>query len=103
MARRAGFLMTAAMMTALAGHADQLPDFSQFDLDDDGLISEDEYVSHQTGTRRANESEALAKFARFDLDQNHTVSEDELRRAVDAWRGTDDDTSVSATDPADSQ
>tara|TARA_R110000744_G_scaffold6017_3_gene21234 strand:+ start:219 stop:506 length:288 start_codon:yes stop_codon:yes gene_type:complete len=95
--------MAAAMMTALTGHADRLPDFSQFDLDDDGLISEDEYVSHQTGTRRANESEALAKFTRFDLDQNHTVSEDELRRAVDAWRGTDDDTSVSATDPADSQ
>jgi len=95
--------MAAAMMTALAGHADQLPDFSQFDLDDDGLISEDEYVSHQTGTRRANESEALAKFTRFDLDQNHTVSEDELRRAVDAWRGIDDDTSVSATDLADSQ
>tara|TARA_R110000824_G_C14922557_1_gene647876 strand:- start:379 stop:666 length:288 start_codon:yes stop_codon:yes gene_type:complete len=95
--------MAAAMMTALTGHADRLPDFSQFDLDDDGLISEDEYVSHQTGTRRANESEALAKFTRFDLDQNHTVSEDELRRAVEAWRGTDDDTSVSATDPADSQ
>ena len=103
MARRAGFLMAAAMMTALAGHADRLPDFSQFDLDDDGLISEDEYVSHQTGTRRASESEALAKFTRFDLDQNHAVSEDELRRAIDAWRGIDDDTSVSATDPAYSQ
>jgi Ca2+-binding EF-hand superfamily protein len=103
MVRRASFLLAAAMMTALAGHADQLPDFSLFDVDDDGLISEDEYVSQQTGSRRATESEAVAKFAKLDLDQNHTVTEDELFAAVQAWRGLDKDTSVSAIDLASSQ
>ena len=103
MVRRANFLMAAAMMTALISHADQLPDFSLFDVDDDGLISEDEYVSQQTGTRKASESEAIAKFTRLDLDQNHTVSEEELYRAVQAWRGETDETSVSATDLANSQ
>ncbi|KCZ88876.1 EF-hand domain-containing protein [Hyphomonas johnsonii] len=103
MAMRTSFLMAAAMMTALIGHAGEMPDFSQFDIDDDGLITEDEYVSYQTGSRRATESEAIAKFTKLDLDLNHTVTENELARAVDAWRGTDDSESVSAIELADSQ
>ncbi|MBU1286984.1 MAG: hypothetical protein KJ871_04595 [Alphaproteobacteria bacterium] len=103
MVRKANFLLAAAMMTALIGHADQLPDFSLFDVDDDGLISEDEYVSHQTGSRKASESEAIAKFAGLDRDQNHTVSEEELYRAVQIWRGEAEKTSVSAINLANRQ
>lgn len=103
MVRKANFLLAAAMMTALIGHADQLPDFSLFDVDDDGLISEDEYVSHQTGSRKASESEAIAKFAGLDRDQNHTVSEEELYRAVQIWRGEAEKTSVSAINLANCQ
>ena len=103
MVRKANFLLAAAMMTALIGHADQLPDFSLFDVDDDGLISEDEYVSHQTGSRKASESEAIAKFAGLDRDQNHTVSEEELYRAIQIWRGEAEETSVSAINLANRQ
>ena len=98
--KRTGFLLTAAMVTALMGHAGEMPDFSNFDLDDDGLITEDEYVSYQTGTRRASESEAIAKFTKIDLDGNRTVTEEELMIALDLWRGKSKETSMAATDLA---
>ena len=41
MVRRSSFLVTAAMMTALMGHAGEMPDFSLLDLDDDGLIAKE--------------------------------------------------------------
>ncbi|MEQ8299860.1 MAG: hypothetical protein RH945_04890 [Hyphomonas sp.] len=103
MTKHAALFLAAAMVAALAAQAQHIPAFAQFDLDDDGLISEDEYVSHQTGTRRATESEAIAKFTKFDLDQNHTVTEDELYEAVYAGQTGNIATSVSAIDLADSQ
>ena len=87
MVLRSSFLFTAAMMTALMGHAGEMPDFSLLDLDNDGLISEDEFVSWRTGTRESSESEAIAKFTKIDLDLNHRVTEEELNTALDAWRG----------------
>jgi len=103
MMRQAVIILAAAMAVPLAAQARQMPSFSQFDLDGDGLISEDEYVSHQTGTRRASESEAIAKFTKFDLDQNRIVTEDELYEAVYAAQAERTGTSVSAIDLADSQ
>lgn len=87
MVRRTGFLATAAMMTALMGHAGEMPDFSLMDLDDDGLISEDEFVSYKSSAGTASEAEAKAKFTKLDLDSNGTVCEEELADAIDAWRG----------------
>ncbi len=87
MVRRTSFLVTAAMMTALMGHAGEMPDFSLLDLDADGLITEDEYVSFRSSAGRASEAEAKAKFTKFDLDSNGTVSEKELADAIDTWRG----------------
>ena len=87
MVRRGSFLVTAAMMTALMGHAGEMPDFSLLDLDDDGLISEDEYVSHTASAGTASEAEAKAKFTKFDLNSNGTVSEEEMADALAAWRG----------------
>ncbi len=87
MIRRTSFLVTAAMMTALMGHAGEMPDFSLLDLDDDGLISEDEFVSHKASAGTAGEAEAKAKFTKLDLNSNGTVSEEELAEALDAWRG----------------
>ncbi|WP_430404359.1 hypothetical protein [Hyphomonas sp.] len=103
MVRQAAIILAAAMAASPAAQARQMPSFTQFDLDGDGLISEDEYVSHQTGTRRASESEAIAKFTKFDLDQNRIVTEDELYEAVYAAQGDRTGTSVSAIDLADSQ
>ena len=87
MIRRTGFLVTAAMMTALMGHAGEMPDYSLLDLDDDGLIDEDEYVSYRASAGTAGEAEAKAKFTKLDLNLNGTVSEEELAEALDAWRG----------------
>jgi Ca2+-binding EF-hand superfamily protein len=101
--RQTTFILAAALAVTLRAQAQQIPTFTQFDLDDDGLISEDEYVSHQTGTRRASESEAIAKFTKFDLDHNHTVTEDELYEAVYAGQSGSIETSVSAIDLANSQ
>ena len=96
MIRRSSFLVTAAMMTALMGHAGEMPDFSLLDLDDDGLISEDEYVSYSDSAGTASESEAKAKFTKFDLNSNGTVSEEELADALAAWRGRSDQGAVTA-------
>ena len=87
MVRRSGFLVTAAMMTALMGHAGEMPDFSRLDLDNDGLISEDEFVSYKANAGKASEAEAKAKFTKLDLNSNGTVSEEELADAIDTWRG----------------
>ena len=97
---RTGFLLTAAMITALMGHAGEMPDFSHYDLDNDGLITEDEYVSYQTGTRQASESEAVAKFTKIDLNQNRRVTEEELAIALDGWRVGPKTTSMAAADLA---
>ncbi|MAN44846.1 MAG: hypothetical protein GYB49_07235 [Alphaproteobacteria bacterium] len=90
MIRRTSFLVTAAMMTALMGHAGEMPDFSLLDLDDDGLITEDEFVSYKANAGMVSEAEAKAKFTKLDLNSNGTVSEDELAEALDAWRGQSD-------------
>ncbi|MDX1292464.1 MAG: EF-hand domain-containing protein [Hyphomonas sp.] len=90
MVRRSSFLVTAATMTALMGHAGEMPDFSLLDLDDDGLINEDEYVSYSANAGTASEAEAKAKFTKFDLNSNGTVSEEELADALAAWRGQSD-------------
>ena len=101
MIRRSSFLVTAAMMTALMGHAGEMPDFSQLDLDDDGLISEDEFVSHHANASAASEAEAKARFTKLDLNSNGTVSEEELADALAAWRGRSEDSAVmTASQPA---
>ena len=86
MVRRSSFLVTAG----------EMPDFSLLDLDDDGLISEDEYVSYSDSAGTASESEAKAKFTKFDLNSNGTVSEEELADALAAWRGRSDQGAVTA-------
>ena len=101
MIRRNSFLVTAAMMTALMGHAGEMPDFSQLDLDDDGLISEDEFVSYTANAGMASEAEAKARFTKFDLNSNGTVSEEELADALAAWRGRADySATTQASQPA---
>ncbi|RAN33811.1 EF-hand domain-containing protein [Hyphomonas pacifica] len=87
MIRRTSFLVTAAMMTALMGHAGEMPDFSLLDLDDDVLITEDEFVSYKANAGIVSEAEAKAKFTKLDLNSNRTVSKEELAEALDAWRG----------------
>ncbi|MEZ5953138.1 MAG: EF-hand domain-containing protein [Hyphomonas sp.] len=84
--KRTPFLVLAAFATALMGHAGELPDFADFDADDDGLISEAEFVSHKTGDGRTTEAEAVAKFGKFDMDANGSVSEEEFVATLEAWK-----------------
>ncbi len=80
--RRTPFLVAAAFTTALMAHAGEMPDFSTFDTDGDGLISEGEFVSWKTAGDKATEAEAVAKFAMLDSDGNGTLSEEEFEAAT---------------------
>lgn len=103
MVRPSCFLVTAAMMTALMGHAGEMPDFSLLDLDADGLVTEDEYVSFKANAGKASEAEAKAKFTKLDLDSNGTVTEQELADAIDTWRGRSPSDAMKTDDLPDQQ
>ncbi len=87
--RRYCFLSAAAMATALMGHAGELPDFSDFDADAAGVISQAEFVAYKTTEGRLSEADALAKFIRFDLNSDGELTQPELSKASEAWRSSE--------------
>ena len=80
--RRTPFLILAAFSTALMAHAGELPDFSDYDTDTDGRISEAEFVSYATSDGQTTEAEAVAEFAKFDANADGAISMEEYVAAT---------------------
>ncbi len=98
--RRFCFLSAAAMATALMGHAGELPDFSDFDVDADGVISQAEFVAYKTTEGRLSDADAMAKFIRFDLNGDGELTKPEMSKAVEAWRSQAEPSDVEDTSEA---
>jgi hypothetical protein len=84
------FLAAAAFATALMAHAGEMPDFSSFDTDGDGVISSAEYVAYETADGAVSQDDALRKFASVDTDADGTVSQAEFDAAIAAWKAKHD-------------
>ena len=84
--KRTTILATAALGTALAAYAGEMPSFSSYDVNADGQVAEAEFVAVKTADGKLTEAEAVEAFARIDTNADGMASKLEFAAAIETWK-----------------
>lgn len=84
--KRIALIAAAATAGALAASAGEMVAYTDLDADDDGAVTEAEYVAYKTAKSDKTEAEAAEAFAKVDTDSDGIVTEAEFDTAVEAWK-----------------
>lgn len=87
--KRFAIISTLAAAGAFAASAGEMAAFADIDTNEDGVVTEAEFISYKTADGSMTDMEAADKFIQVDANADGTVTEDELTAAKEEWKDKD--------------